>query len=196
MKNLLVAVALFVSGVANASGFTNPRAQVVLLEAENGSCSGVVVAPQVVLSAKHCEVLINPQINGVPAFAGRKSPTTDLMLFQGAVDCPCAPLAEIGPELDEAVLVVGFPFWHNVGVQFATEGRYQGTTPPGVDSPYVGDYAISAHASPGNSGGGVYVRRGREWQLIGILVAGFGSPDGYINYAVPLSAIRAFLPAV
>jgi S1-C subfamily serine protease len=50
---------------------------------------------------------------------------------------------------------------------------------------------MTAAAQPGNSGGGVFVYRDGEWQLVGILVA--GAQSGTLTFAVDLATIKQYL---
>lgn len=182
MKHLLAAVALLIAGCA--SDFSTPRAQVKYLDGETGSCSGVVLTPTVMLTAKHCDSAGAMTVNGKPVKVIARYADHDLMLLSGEFTCPCASPARALPAIDEEVIVVGFPFGAQVGTQFVTLGRYQG---PFAREP--GAFSVSAHASPGNSGGGVFVYRTGQWQLVGILVSGTGSRDGYINHVVAIPSL-------
>lgn len=175
---LLVVLFLFLPACStlNAAETPNtPRNQVKLLKGnEGGSCSGVVIAPELILTAKHCNALGEFTVDGKPAFIEAESRTADMMIVRAHVTCPCATIF-VGPlEIDEPVMVVGFPL--DFGVQYVTYGHYQGESEYGM--------ALSADAAPGNSGGGVYVFREGQWVLAGILVAGVGRTGGYLTFAV------------
>lgn len=183
------------------SPFATPRSQVhKLFEPGRGSGSGVVIAPGVVLTAGH--VASHPGLNVLVAPPqGDKGKTKavdqdhDLGLIEYPADivtCPCAKLADHEAELDERVIVVGFPYGigATAGRSVVTEGRSQGVMLlPDGDVKLI----VTAPVAPGNSGGGVYVFRDGEWQLVGILVA--STPQGAVSIVVPLSDIKAFLAA-
>jgi hypothetical protein len=98
-----------------------------------------------------------------------------------------APLARrrLGePANEKQLIVVGFPYNEFIHAQVLTLGRAQGISSDG-------QLVMTAAALPGNSGGGVFVRRNGEWQLVGILVA--AHPGGTLTLAVDLTAIRRFL---
>jgi S1-C subfamily serine protease len=132
----------------------------------SGACSGALVARNVVLTAAHC-VGKEMTFRGKPVLVLKSDPKMDLALLEAEIDCPCAP---IGPrvDLDEPVVVIGFPYYGagegEMDRQIVTHGEVQGATPSGKTM-------VSALASPGNSGGGVFVRRGHEWHLVGIVSA-------------------------
>jgi hypothetical protein len=73
------------------------------------------------------------------------------------------------------VLAVGFPMNHQIGVQIATHGEWQGVR----DITYTEDgkkvhsaqFGIAnAPIGPGNSGGGLFEWDGLRWRLVGITV--------------------------
>jgi V8-like Glu-specific endopeptidase len=194
MKTLIaVLAALLLPACAilqSAQEFSGPRAQVKFIEIPGrGACSAIVIAPGRLLTAAHCAEHEGFELDGKPVATVRLDAPKDLAIMSvEGLECPCASLASAPPALDEPVIIVGFPLGRVVGVQYVTLGRFQGMHADG-------EMALSAHAAPGNSGGGVFVYRGGEWQLIGVLVSGAGGSGGgsYITFAVPLASILDFL---
>ena len=200
MRPLLALIfALALSACASTAGV---RSEVGDLRAPDGTGSGVVIAPGFVLTARHVAV-----IDGLH-FRGHKMKGAKLKVGYGDVDlgllyfpktvaaCPCVKLADYEAQPDETIYVVGYP----LGIaQMLTIGQSQGVrehtlVPGGFGEPEdLGRrLMMSVTAAPGNSGGGVFVKRRGEYQLVGILVEG-GSG---LAFAVPLADIRPFIAGV
>jgi len=162
-------------GAAMQSQYVSPYPRKVVVQfhpTPSASCSAVVIAPRRLLTAAHC-VGEKMTFRGkpVPLLVLKSDTKMDLALLEAEVDCPCAPIGT-RVDLDEPVVVIGFPYY-GVGEgemdrQIVTHGEAQGVMPSGKTM-------VSALASPGNSGGGVFVRRGDEWHLVGIVSAIVGS---------------------
>jgi S1-C subfamily serine protease len=90
--------------------------------------------------------------------------------------CPCAPIAPTGAMALEAdVIAIGYPWGgENTVTAGYLIGRVQVVNPDESDGILSGQYiAVLIRVEPGNSGGGLFVRRDGEWQLIGITSWGF-----------------------
>jgi S1-C subfamily serine protease len=162
-------------------------------------CSGVVLAPGLVLTAAHC-VVANPEPALRPGGAtgqviARGEGKVDLALLKfpaAEAPCPCVPLAYSEGRVDEAVYVVGYPYGIAKVVTVGTaQGVHEATVAGAFGMPqYLGRrLVITAAASPGNSGGGVFAFRNGEFQLVGILVEGTAN----LSFAIPLVDIEALL---
>jgi S1-C subfamily serine protease len=126
----------------------------------------------------------------------------DLALITADVSCPCATLATSPPLVDEEVVVIGYPYMRNVNMQIATQGRIQGITE-------TGSILSTANIAPGNSGGGMFVKRDEKWYLIGVSMAVYGQTyeqsevnsrldditvfTNWIAFTVPIDKINDFL---
>lgn len=179
------------------SPFAHARAEVHRLSDGRGSGSGIVIAPGVVLTAGHVAVHPGLAIDGQPVgglpVGNTKAVDQDhdlgLLVYPANIaGCPCAALADHEAEVDERVIVVGYPY--GISSPIVTEGRSQGviSLPDGEVR-----LIVTAPVAPGNSGGGVYVFRDGAWQLVGVLVA--STPQGAVSIVIPLSEIKKFLAA-
>jgi S1-C subfamily serine protease len=198
------ASALLASCSNPAPSYAAPRAAVVQLF-DKGSkfsgCSGVMVAPLRLLTANHClgedgkDVLeATPQRLHTKVL--RQDKVNDLVLLEVALNCPCVPVAGSPPALDQQVVAIGFPINAVVGMQIATEGRYQGIGPVrGIEG--GARLRFTAPIAPGNSGGGVFAKASGEWRLVGISTSITGPGDGtsvsHLAFASDTAAIRLFL---
>lgn len=192
MKSLLVvllSLSLSACGFFQES-FNDARTQVKLLVGDNGQCSAVVVAPGRVLTARHCQEIVNPTVDGKPAKILKVHPAADLLLMEADVACPCAKI-DYTPEQDEYLIVVGFPFANWIdAIEVITEGRAEGVRRGEKLREEFGDtLVLTAPVGGGNSGGGVFIMRGGKWYLVGILVAANEST----SLAVDIDTIKAFL---
>jgi S1-C subfamily serine protease len=205
---LFLALGLLVTPAIADSPYDYPRAETVKLSTETGVGSGVVLEPGIVLTAAHVaenEGLVSSRKEGLVGdilfledAIVRNNNQVDLALlwYREGVHCPCVKLAEYEAEVDEPVIVVGFPS----GIaQVVTEGKSQGVQQE--IRTYVSNgffsmelflgkrLVLTAPVSGGNSGGGVFVKRNNEWQLVGILVEGVAN----LAFAVPLETIKQFI---
>lgn len=171
----------------------------VTLTTERGSCSGTIVSPTQILTAKHCTE--NATSFVVTLRDGKKvdavlqmAPTdTDLAVLVVNAPLPVAPAA-ISCEattVGQRVAVVGnhsgFFSW---AALFGSVAHTSFTKLKGWKHPAV---LIAAPSYSGNSGGGVFDRAGR---LVGVLVAGSIVPTEYqivaptgIGIAIPSSEV-------
>jgi hypothetical protein len=180
---ILLALSPIVWGCATTPNFDVPRAAVRLISNDGGNGSVVVIAPNLVLTAAHVAVIPGLKVGGREAKTLRVGENIDIAVMGVEIGCPCAEIAEKPAEVDEQVVVVGFPYHGMLEAQVVTVGRAQ--------SIKNGHMILTAAALPGNSGGGVFVHRDGRWQLVGILVA--GHPGGTLTIAVDLVSIRNFL---
>lgn len=178
------------------------RGPVRKLSTANGNGSGVMVAPGFVLTAQHVAVVPDLVLrkNGVKGkvLATGDSEQVDLGLLHYPsqfAQCPCARLARYEAQPNEPIYVVGYPY----GImQTLSPGVAQGVVPsvivPGAfgTEQVLGPRLVFAAAiGPGNSGGGVFVLRDGEFQLVGIVV----EMAGEFGMAIPLVSIKTFLSA-
>lgn len=223
---LVLGFMLFFGGCATSgtskeflSPYLSARDQVIALVAKNGgNGSGVIIAPETVLTARHVakEIAIGNALDAIDRNGKDLGKATivrvgtkdiDLaILHVDGLKCPaivgCAKIATSLGKTDEPLVVIGFPLRKEVGLQYVTQGNVEGIQTV-ENSRYL---MMSAHAAGGNSGGGVFVYRydaslGRaRWEVLGILVAGvsqpvglFGVPTNYISAAMPNDEIKDFL---
>lgn len=174
------------------------RTYVRLLASTDGNGSGVVIAPGLILTAKHVAVFANNlylEPEHIPVKLLRESKDHDIALLEvKGVQCPCAPISsDLRDRLDELVTVVGYPLHGAVKLQVRTQGHVQGIR--------LGELVLTAPVTFGNSGGGVFDLDGKligiltgvaqQPFLIGIMEA--ASPANYLSSAVNLEAIIKFL---
>jgi hypothetical protein len=146
------------------------------------SCSAVMIAPELALTAGHCMGMTSPvlTIGGVdyPITEGYLNPELDLaaLIVPGA-PCPCATIRGSAAEEGEQITVVGYPY--GVG-RVVTYGEVQGrVTIEGRE--YV---MTTAAGLPGNSGGGVFDING---YLVGI--TSLGASSGTMLFYVEIIAV-------
>ena len=161
------------------------KASVVAIE----SCSGVMVAKGLLLTAAHCDV-------GITKYdIVKKDEEKDLMLVRYEPKEPygIAPLGA-SPEVGDVVRAVGYPL--AIGVQYTTTGAVQDVVMDEVaDAPFF--KFLMAASTPvifGNSGGGLFNANG---ELVGIASrlasVGYGSPVTHMGFFVNTETMLQFL---
>lgn len=194
---LCAVLALVLTGCAPVDEL--PRDQVRKLQADGGVGSGVVIRPGLVLTAGHVAGVKELRVRargkpGTTVAARNDSVDLGLVYFPSAeAQCPCVTLADYDAQRDEPVYVIGYPR----GIaQVVTEGKAQSVTNVAGAFGMFGMHVevgqrliVTATAAPGNSGGGVFVLREGEYQLVGVVV----EIAGDLTLAMPLSKVRAFL---
>jgi len=166
-----------------ANPFNDARAATRLLKSATvqGTCSAVVIAPEIALTAKHCTGLPDMLVDGLPAAVARTHPTEDIaQLSVPGLGCPCVQIGADRPALDETIVVVGYLYGD---IKVTSRGEYLG---PAI-SPDKEHYGLATAAvGPGMSGGGVYrVYVTGEVRLVGVL-SGM-SPQGNVAFYVEVS---------
>lgn len=176
MKSAVLAVALMASVAYGARStpdipIADLRAVTVKLQMGAGSCTGVVTAPGVVLTAAHCtvhgDIKILRQGLSTPAAVTWVDYYFDIAELSANVSCPCMPLALEQPPVDSKIVHVGHQLSAYFGVPFVTEGRIMGQTSSIADD--ITGIAATLPAAPGGSGGGIFSRHTGRWALIGLL---------------------------
>lgn len=222
-KGLLIAAALAALTFNSAhAGWALPKMN-AQIDATNflldvNSCSGTLVAPDLVLTAKHC--LKKDQKEGTAEqifYRGAKPIKTDtyrydlvaldvdkddkeiadlaLLRLRTKLPNAVAPIACREPVRGETIYAVGNSF----GTEYAsvTKGIVSSITRSYKDIDLEGndtDHALiqlSAPIAPGNSGGALYDEQG---ELIGVNVVITQGFNGF-NFAVPVDDVNAFLKA-
>jgi len=169
-KRWIVAALLlaFATAAYALNPFADARATVRLVTGDPATrtCSAVVIAPEVALTAKHCEVIAGMLVDGKPAKIVKSHAVEDVTLLSvPGLACPCAEVSTVRPMLDETMLFIG---WLYGDFKMTARGEYLGTTKDEGASYGVG----VAPAGPGISGGGVFrVFVTGEVQLVGIISA-------------------------
>jgi len=162
-------------GITDLAPVAQQTRQVVGLYTDGllGSCSMVVIAPGLALTAAHCQDLqltkgfVKMEDGQTYEVAGLVPDPTgrDLAVMHiPEISCPCAEMALYPARMDEAAVVVGYPL--GIG-QIITTGFIQSryTSADGEDFLFA-----TTPVAPGNSGGGLFVVRQGKAYLVGILV--------------------------
>lgn len=155
------------------SKFVEPRSAVhqmfISRDAEHAGCSGVMIAPTLMLTAYHCVAGGSARFVGperLQATVLKFDEGGDVALLAVPMGCPCAPVASSPAAPDEPIIAIGYPMNQYVGVQMLTEGRAQGVA---YHEELKGErLRLSVPVASGNSGGGVFAHRA-GWKLVGIL---------------------------
>lgn len=177
--------------------FSQLRQATYQLIGDEATCSAVVIAPEKVLTAAHCDQP-GMKVDGKPATSIRKNETADLMLlFVDGLGCPCVPVAKELPKVDQRVFTIGFPL--GLG-KVMTEGRMQELTNP---NPEFAHYMlVTSPVVFGNSGGPVFAMNEQyEYRVVGVVSALAVASLGFIpnivphlGFAVNTDVINGFLP--
>lgn len=210
MKTLLSILATVValsgcSTIPNVDEFSQLRHATYQLTNQEGSCSAVAIAPNLALTAAHCDGT-DMRLEGKGAVKVKKNEVADLMLlFVDGLPCPCVPVAEVEPLLDTKVITVGFPM--SIG-EVLTEGRVGGPvglpeeSPEEVKAIYEHLYLITSPVLFGNSGGPVFARENGQWKVVGIVSrvvivpVGYGGSIAYhLGMAIKPAVLKEFVNA-
>lgn len=151
------------------------RVEIMSGKYEAGSCSGVFIAPEKMLTAAHCDSYGTDgwiRVAGKKAVVLKKDEAKDLMLLYVPLRSKTVAVSERLAVLDESVVVVGFPL--GIG-PIITEGRSQGV----LFIPEAGGperfLAVSAPISGGSSGGPVFIKTDKGYKVAGIASRGGGT---------------------
>lgn len=198
LTNVVLSVVLAVSAVVGIKHYATDnysmvrQATVLVSVGDVGSCSGVAISKEYVLTAAHCDAP-NLMVNGRPAFKVKIDKKHDLLLLAAVVDGPTLKVAKVRPAVDSKVALSGYPLGM---AQVVTEGRLQAFP---ID-PYLVEHGlmvITAQGIFGNSGGPAVVRNGMSYEVVGIASAlpmvGFGSPVTHLALMVSTESINEFL---
>lgn len=128
--------------------------EAVTPEGPVGYCSGVMVTQEYFITAAHCDLTgeAEMQVGGKTAIRLRKNEETDVMVMHVPAGCPCVPHVASVITPDEKVYAVGYPVSEDFtpDVQVLTEGLIMGVN----NSGYL---LFTAPVTWGNSGGPVFV---------------------------------------
>lgn len=164
--------------VSHSAEFSSIRAATLVWRGDLGQCSGVMIADGYMLTAAHCDQP-GKMVGGHEVILVKKDVQRDLMLLRVVNGCPCVGVASTSPEVDAKVVIIGFPAYGVLGVQFLTEGRWMGELHLNGQLDLIpGSFAATtAAAFFGNSGGGIYTKdKNGEYVLVGIVSFMLGAP--------------------
>jgi hypothetical protein len=169
----------------------------VHLVTKNTECSGTVIAPGVVLTARHCihEDFDYAEVGGPGTrltnfgkITKAKSVDLALLLVPGAQ--PAAIIAENAPKRGDAWSLVGLSYdvpW-SVSRGFVLSNYTSGIYYKHDDTPYLVTPLACMGCDEGDSGSGVFNDQG---ELEGVFVA--SSENNVRTYMVPLAEVKKFL---
>ena|SRR5258708_3291814 len=197
-KLLYVLVALLLAACSFPSLPVNPRDTVVLIKGNHALCSAVIVGPGRLLTAAHCM-----DVTSYVVYHGIKVPYTkkyvnekqDLAFIEAVgVECPCSPILFEQPKVDEIVYKYGYALYPSVLMLNRTVGEYQGQIEMVEGQKWM---FHTAPAAPGDSGGGVFVKRFGVYYLVGITSTIANLEEimipqlvFHMGLAVPMSTLR------
>lgn len=168
------------------------RDAVYAVETTNGYGSGVLIAPELILTAAHVVQNANGlNIAGKAAVVLKNDPKFDLALVSvPGLTCPCIPLASETPRVDTPIIVIGYPLYNQIGfTQIRTEGAVQGYPTFGR----LQRMMMSAPVMFGNSGGVVVINTITGPKVVGIVIAMAGASLGMYGVPVPHLSLAASL---
>jgi len=151
-------------------------------------CTAVMLQPGRAITAYHCidQDRLTITINGTayPVAQSYSNPSRDLaILVVPNAPCPCADLRAQPAQIDEEVMLVGWPYGR---LQTLVHGHVQGRD---VDQATGREQVVSSlDGAPGKSGGGVFDSAGR---LLAITTQ--MAEDGFLTYSEELPLVTAFL---
>lgn len=159
------------------------QAVVLISNDSGGNGSGVIIAPNVVVTAAHVAAASRPEDQLYARYKGYSLPIqvikidheNDMAILRiEGVKCPCVPVASKAPSKNEKVWAVGYPVNSTVKNQITTEGISQGVN---SDKKLV----FTAPIAPGNSGGAVFRRGWFNYELVTISVAAANASLGFMG---------------
>lgn len=201
MKNLLAVLAVLLAGCVSSGedDIGDLRQTTVKIEiGTTSTCSGVVVAPEHVLTAAHCvpENLSALKVHGMEVEQSVKNAERDIaLLVVPGLGCPCAPVAAVRPAVDTKLIVVGFPMNF---AQYLTEGRLMGDITDPQANPNIRKHfmATSVPIAFGNSGGPVFAWVDGKYKVVGIISAVRGAeflgPVWHLSISVSTETLARF----
>lgn len=169
------------------------RLTTVRVTTDNGYGSGVIIAPNRVLTAKHVAEIPEIKVNGKPTKVLAVSETDDVAVLEADVACPCAPVAR-DLQIGEEIVIAGYPMQHIIeGILVRMRGEFLG---------YIKEnFALfTGFAMPGSSGGGIFNRKG---ELVGVVsgvpvwdVMGPFGPPQLVNNLVASPTLKAIIEVI
>lgn len=176
----------------------NPRDSLYILRSKQGSlCSSVLFAPGRLFTANHClgvTDFVEYKTKHIPYTVLWKDEKQDIAIIQAiGVECPCAKLKFDALVLDEPLYKYGYGLYPTIGVMNVTIGNYMGL--------FLKDEATvlitTSPIAPGDSGGGIFVKRWGTYYLVAIVsavavTAPFGIPQliPHLGIAIPISILH------
>lgn len=197
----IFSVYLLVAGFNYTTSSPQESVYLITTPEGRGNGSGILIAPNTLLTAKHVADVLTSQplvvkYNGVdyPVSVFAKDPLTDLALLsvpglQGTYTSVASEVPSIGTN----VIAVGYPMYSLIGSLITTEGKILARVNTRLMS--------STPILPGNSGGGLFQRNWfMKYELVGVTVSApvvpfgwTGIPVFHLINSVPTDFINLFL---
>ena len=144
-------------------------------EMMTASCSAVSIAPDIHLTAAHCD-FANLTVDGAKATVLKKDVEGDLMLVHADTSDSFVPVSKRAAQVGDRVVANGFPFGEFIGfVPVLTEGVVSGLVKGKAEygtKRFNRWLVMNLIIDGGNSGGGIFSKVDGKWVVVSVVSMG------------------------